>query len=114
MKKLIVGIIIVLIIGVAVLVFLKTSNSFEISQDYIRKIESHYSYVDGPDIDYYIYDNKIVKETNSYYPVGSKYNHTREIVVYEGIENAKDIGTLSQVQNVLNGKSGKIVLDEKE
>lgn len=66
-KSIIIVIIILLVIGVLSILIHKNSK-YIIPDNYIKKIEKHMSYLDGPDEDIYVYDDKIVVEENLYYP----------------------------------------------
>ena len=99
MKKvlIIVGLLIVaVVIGI---IFFKggTKGNYTLPEDYIRKYEDHRAYLDGPDNDYYLYKNKIIKVQNNYYPVGApKGKHERKITVYN-VRGADSILTINGV-----------------
>ena len=104
--------IIVLVICIAIWLFIiNNKKSFSIPDNYIDKIEDHKSYIDGADIDYYIYSDKIVKVINNYYPVGQySYTHEREILVYENLKQEDIHNYKSYTQE----NKGKIVLHTYE
>ena len=66
-KSIIIVIIILLVIGVLSILIHKNSK-YIIPDNYIKKIEKHMSYLDGPDEDIYVYDDKIVVEENGLEP----------------------------------------------
>ena len=76
------------------------------------------SYTDGSDTTYYIYKDKIIVEEIFNYPVGRP-----DAVTYHRIVTSYDIATLScdscnrdasYYQNIITGKQGKVVLEEKK
>ena len=103
-KSIIIMIIILLIIGVLIILTHKNSK-YIIPDNYIKKIEKHMSYLDGTDEDIYVYNDKIIVEKNSYFPIGQySYTHCKIITIYKGINDPEKI----------KEKKGKIVLKEFE
>ncbi len=73
-KVLIIVGVIILVISILIYIFISTStndkndvvkSNFTIPSDYLKKFENHMSHVDGPDIDYYIYNDKIIIDKNN-------------------------------------------------
>ena len=119
-KVLIIVGIIILIISILIYIFISTStkndqndvvkSNFTIPGDYLKKIENHMSHVDGPDIDYYIYNDKIIIDKNNYYPLGQySYNHEHTITVYENLEINNE-NNINNYKELIQDKEGKVVL----
>ena len=50
------------------------------------------SYLDGTDEDIYVYNDKIIVEENSYFPIGQySYTHCKIITIYKGINDPEKI-----------------------
>ena len=111
-KKYFFIILIVVVLCIVIGIFvINNKKSFSIPDNYIDKIEDHKSYIDGADIDYYIYSDKIIKVINNSYPVGQySYTHERKILVYENLkqEDIQNYRTYTQENK------GKIVLHTYE
>lgn len=120
-KVLIIVGVIILVISILIYIFIITStndkndqnnvvkSNFTIPSDYLKKIENHMSYVDGPDIDYYIYNDKIIIDRNSFYPLGQySYNHEHTITVYENLEINEN--NINNYKELIQDKKGKVVL----
>ena len=91
-----------------------SNKSYEIPNDYIKKFDKNTSYVDGPDITYYIYKDKIITDKNSYYPVGSPSGstHERTITLYDNL-NINENGSDDYYLNLIENNNGKIVFHSK-
>ena len=100
----------VLLIIVMIIWFLQTKN-YQIPSDYIKKFENHMSYIDAGDVDYYIYKDKIIVDTQNYYPVGAPHSYSREVVEYNDLNNLEELDSLIQIQQLLKGKVGNVVYD---
>ena len=111
-KKIYFIMIVVLVVCIAIGIFIiNNKKSFSIPDNYIDKIEDHKSYIDGPDIDYYIYSDKIIEVINSYYPLGQfSYTHECKILVYENLKQ-EDI---QNYKSYTQENEGKIVLHTYE
>ena len=107
-KKLILLIAISIIIICSILVGVKyyLKINFKIPDDYIRKDESYDSYRDGSDIDYYIYDNKVIVDTVSYFPDGL-YPYTKERTVT--LYNHLNENEIKNYKNTIYNKKGKVL-----
>ena len=108
-KKIIITISVIILL--IILSFIIWKLTYTIPEYYNLKLENNMSFVDGPDETYYIYDDKIIVETKSYFPDGQNpfglnQNHTIEIF---NDENAVNINTLNGIYNLINNKDGKIV-----
>ena len=108
-KKIIITISVIMLLIILSFIILKLT--YTIPEDYNLILTNNMSHVDGPDKTYYIYDDKIIVETKSYfpsgqYPFGITQNHTIEIF---NDENAVNINTLNGVYNLINNKDGKTV-----
>ena len=109
MNKISIIILVIIGLGIGVYVFINSNNSL-IPDNYNLKLIDDYKMVDGPSTTYYIYDNKIIVEKITYYPLGSPYHKTRTIELFEKVNTS----TIKNVQNIPNLENGKILLNENE
>ncbi len=84
--------------------------NFTIPDDYIRKDESYDSYRDGSDTDYYIYDNKVIVDTVSYFPDGL-YSYTKERTVT--LYNNLNENEIKNYKNTIYNKKGKVLFHSR-
>lgn len=107
---LIIPISIIIICGILVGIKYYLKINFKIPDDYIRKDEDYNSYMDGSDSDYYIYDNKIIVDTVSYFPAGI-YSYTKErtVILYNHL-NEKEI---KNYKNTIENKNGKVLFHSR-
>ena len=84
--------------------------NFTIPDDYIRKDESYDSYRDGSDTDYYIYDNKVIVDTVSYFPDGL-YSYTKERTVT--LYNHLNENEIENYKNTIYNKKGKVLFHSR-
>ena len=110
MKKKVIVILIIIGLGVGGCIFLnsKKSSDILIPDNYNLTIKNDLSYVDGPDTTYYIYNNKIIVEKVSSYPLGYKYSGEREITLFENI----DTMGVNSLYNLPKLDNGKVLLKE--
>lgn len=111
-KKLILLIAISIIIICSILVGVKyyLKINFTIPDDYIRKDEDYNSYMDGSDADYYIYDNKVIVDTVSYFPDGL-YSYTKERTVT--LYNNLNENEIKNYKNTIYNKKGKVLFHSR-
>lgn len=109
-KKLIILLIILLIAIIGVLIWkITTSKNFSIPEDYNLKLQENNSNIDGEDIIYYVYNNKIIIEKISYYPLGHpKGTMHRVVTIYEDVITS-DIKEINDIRSLINNKKGKEV-----
>ena len=84
--------------------------NFTIPDDYIRKDEDYNSYMDGSDADYYIYDNKVIVDTVSYFPDGL-YSYTKERTVT--LYNNLNENEIKNYKNTIYTKKGKVLFHSR-
>ncbi len=84
--------------------------NFTIPDDYIRKDEDYNSYMDGSDADYYIYDNKVIVDTVSYFPDGL-YSYTKERTVT--LYNNLNENEIKNYKNTIYNKKGKVLFHSR-
>ena len=84
--------------------------NFTIPDDYIRKDEDYNSYMDGSDSDYYIYDNKVIVDTVSYFPDGL-YSYTKERTVT--LYNNLNENEIKNYKNTIYTKQGKVLFHSR-
>ena len=84
--------------------------NFTIPDNYIRKDEDYNSYMDGSDSDYYIYDNKVIVDTVSYFPDGL-YSYTKERTVT--LYNHLNENEIKNYKNTIYNKKGKVLFHSR-
>ena len=84
--------------------------NFTIPDNYIRKDEDYNSYMDGSDSDYYIYDNKVIVDTVSYFPDGL-YSYTKERTVT--LYNHLNENEIENYKNTIYNKKGKVLFHSR-
>jgi len=86
-------------------------SNFTIPGNYLHKYESHMQYVDGADVDYYIYSDKIIVDTRNSYPLGQySYTYEHTIKLYDNL-TIDEINS-NDYHKLIQNKKGKIVLHE--
>lgn len=109
----IIGIIVLILFAVVSLLTVSYHNAhFTIPDNYLQKFENHMSYVDGPDVDYYIYKDKIIVDEQSYYPLGHSITHERTITLYDNLEINET--NLKNYLTIIKDRKGKVVLHIQE
>jgi len=108
MKKKIIILAVIVIIGICGFAIYKITavKNFTIPENYKLKLQDNKSYVDGPNITYYIYDNKIITENISYFPLGHpKGTKCHTIIVYNNVitNNIKEI---NDIYKLIENKKG--------
>ena len=90
-----------------------SDNSTEIiPNDYKIKFTDDKSSVDGPKKVYYVYNDKIIEEKTSYYPVGhpsGTYSYT--VTEYKNIKT-DEIEDISDVYDAIRDEKGNIILEK--
>lgn len=66
-------------------------GNYKIPDGYISTYRNDMQYIDGPNMIYYIYSDKIILEETSVFPSGSPHGSTRTIKLYRNITDIKDI-----------------------
>ena len=114
MKRNTILLIALIIIAFISILLILTSRPFKIPENYNLKLQDNKSYLDGADKLYYIYDNKIIVETKSYFPSGNpKGTKHQSIVIYNNV-TTENIKTINDINNLLKNENGEIAYDKWE
>ena len=109
-KKILIIIIVVLLVIIGGIIIIQNNNynaifnsSYTIPNDYKLKLENNLSDIDGPDTTYYIYNDKVITEEDSYFPLGQfPYTNKKTIILYSNIDTT-NINTLNDIPKLENG-----------
>lgn len=107
-----IAVIIIAVMGID-LFFTFSPKSFTIPENYIMKFEDNMAIVDGPDINFYLYQDKIIVESKSIYPVGTPHNSDYTVTIYENLGDISNITNLTEVRNLIQNKNGKVVIKQE-
>lgn len=99
--------IIIFILSLLTYIIYNSNNNFTIPNNYLQKFELHMSHLDGADIDYYVYNDKIIVDSRNYYPVGHSYTYEQTIELYSNL--TIDETNLNDYLKLIQNKKGKIV-----
>lgn len=90
-----------------------SDNSTEIiPNDYKIMFTDDKSSVDGPKKVYYVYNDKIIEEKTSYYPVGHPSGTSSYKVTEYNNVKTKKIEDLSDVYDAIRNKKGNIISEQ--
>lgn len=102
---------IIIILGISIVIKDYEKKNFKIPDGYIEYYESNKSYLDGPDIKFYIYTDKIIVDVMSYFP-SDLYSYTKErtVTLYKDLNESE----IKNYKNTIENKKGKIILNIRE
>lgn len=102
---------IVIILSILIGILEYKKSYFKIPENYISKDEAHYSYIDGSDIDYYVYKDKIIVDEMSYFPA-DKYSYTSErtVTIYKNLNENE----IKNYKNTIKNRKGKIIFHSRK
>lgn len=107
-KILIIILILVIVIVVGVLYMTSKEKEYVIPEGYRVTLQYNMSHFDGPDITYYIYENKVIAESKFIFPVGAPYSGTYTIIEYNNV-STENITTTEALREILKNVEGKEV-----
>ena len=112
-KILIIILAIILVIAVVIgLVYMNSINKeYVIPEGYTKTLQFNMSHVDGPDITYYVYEDKVIAESILVVPVGAPYPGNHIITEYNNI-STKNVTTVEDVRELIKDVEGKEVYRE--